>query len=424
MSKKILFNLLLLALIISFSCSKNEDIKKLSSTEITNFLLVNEQLPIKTLSNALQWPEDIILGVDLGLIKLNEDGEEKLNEILEDYSEDGKDYFIKDNNEKEWSEFVKGNWIKSEAKKISISKLNEIKVREFKNNAIIQNKLNSFIPSYIERQTEELSRYQFNFFSKGFWKNLGQISWMHIRSTSGKISNRDVNYLKSNYVNELEVEWQSKFYLYFSAETAKTERGNILSIYQNLNIIKYKYLSKLNNKKFEPNSFIPNSHNNITHKSKINIRPIINQFNLTMIDNFGQLFIDLFIGLLISTLVNYVIMRITNEGDIISRNIVVTFFNTGISPFKFVIGTAAYLGNIIVTNNMTARIQSIKSILNKIIGLILIVLSYWLISKKQNEIEKEINNNFKTDFTSSFDKTSIQVLDDLNLNTELFFTSI
>jgi hypothetical protein len=422
MTKKILFSLLLLPLIIS--CSKNEDIKKLSSTEITNFLLVNEQLPIKTLSNALEWPEDVILGVDLGLIDLNEDGKERLKDVFEDYSEDGKDDFINDNNKKEWSEFVKDDWIKSETKKISISKLNKIKEHEFKNNEIIQNKLNHFIPFYIERQTEELSRYQFSFFSKGFWQNLVQISWMHIRSTSVKISNRDVNYIKSNYIKELQLEWQSKFNLYFLPKTAKTEMGNILSIYQNLNIIKYKYLSKLNNEKFELNSFTPHNQHNINNNSKIDVKPIINQFNLTVIDNFGQLFIDLLIALLISTFVNFVIRRITKDEDETRHNILVTFFSTGISPFKVVLGSAAYLGNIIVSNKKKEKIQSVGSTINIIIGVILIVFSFWFISKKQNEIEKEINNNFKTDFSSSFDKSSIQVLDNLNLNTELFFTSI
>ena len=142
MKKKIFCKLSFLpVLIILISCSKNEDIKRMSSDEITNFILVNEQLPIKTLSNALEWPEEVIIGVDLGLIKLNENGEERLNDIFEDYSENGKDNFIKDNNKKEWSAFIEADWINSVAKKISKSKLDSIKKLEFKNNAIIQDKL-------------------------------------------------------------------------------------------------------------------------------------------------------------------------------------------------------------------------------------------------------------------------------------------
>jgi len=48
-------------LVFISSCSSKKD-KNYSSQEITNFLLVNEQLPIKILSNSLKWPEDIILG--------------------------------------------------------------------------------------------------------------------------------------------------------------------------------------------------------------------------------------------------------------------------------------------------------------------------------------------------------------------------
>lgn len=409
--------------LILTSCSNNEE-KNYTQQEITNNLLVNKQLPISILSNALEWPEEIILGVDLGLIELNEDGKDRLKNILEEYSDDGNDDFIKDNSKKNWSDFVKNNWIKSETTKISILKLNEIKELEFKNNEIIQNKLNHFIPFYIERQTEELSRYQFSFFSKGFWKNLAQISWMHIRSVSGKISNKDVNYLKSNYIKELQLEWQSKFNLYFSPKTAKTEMGNIVSIYQNLNIIKYKYLSKLSNTKFKLNSFTPYNQYKINNNSKIDIQPIVKQFNLTIIDNFGFLFIELLIGLLISTLVNFGINRIIKQEDEIRQNIIMTFFKTGVSPFKVVLGSTAYLGNIFFSYKKKNKIQSLGSTINTVIGVILLVFSFWFISKKQNKLENEIDANFESNFTSYFDNSSINVLDDLNLNTELFFISI
>lgn len=422
MTRKILTTLsFLFIFIISISCSKNEHVKKLSPREITNILLVNEQLPIKTLSNALEFPENVIIGVNLGLIKLNQDGEEKLNHILEEYFQDGKDDFIEDNSNNKWSEFIKSDWIESETTKISISKLNEIKEYEFKNNEVIQNKLNLFIPSYIEKQTEELSRNQFSFFSRGFWKNMGQISWMHVKSISEKISKRDINYLKPNFKKELQLEWQTKFKLYFSPKKAKLEMNKILSNYQNLIAIKYKYFSNLSKKEFEQNSIMSLNFQKLNNSTLIDIKPIIAQFNLIMLDNFGQLFIELFTGLLIATIVNFFLRRITKDEDEKRNNILLTFFSTGLSPFQALIGGTAFLSYIVTGNQARERYRSTGSTINLIIGVLLIAFSFWYISKKQNKIEKQINSDFKTNFTSNFDRTSFEVLDSLNLNSELFF---
>ena len=423
MSKSLSAFFYAILLVFISSCSSKEE-KNYSPQEITNNLLVDEQLPIKTLSNALEWPEEIILGVDIGLIELNEEGKERLKDVFEDYTDDGKDDFIKDNNEKEWSDFVKGDWIKSETTKISVSKLNEIKKTEFKNNAIIQNKLNHFIPSYIERQTKELSSYQFSFFSIEFWKNLGQISWMHIKSTSSKISKRDIYYLEPNFIKDLQLVWQNKFNFYFSPNTAKVEMEKVLSNYQNLILIKHKYFSILSKKKIEQNS-IPNlKFQKTISNSVIDIKPIISQFNLTMIDNFGLLFIELITALLIATIVNFILRRITKSENENRTHILVTFFSTGFSPLQALIGSAAFIGNIVVSNQASAKSKSTGAIINIIIGVLLMVFSYIYISKTQNKIEEEINNNFKTNFSSYFNKSSFQLLDDLNLNTELFFTSI
>jgi hypothetical protein len=422
MTKKIHSNLLLLlVIIISFSCSKDEDIKKLSPSEITNILLVSEQLPLQNLSNAIEWPEDVILGVDLGLIELNENGIDKLTDIYEDYSEDGKDDFIKDSNEKKGSEFIKSDWIKSESKNITNSKLNDIKEREFNNNEIIQNKLDNYIPFYINKQTEEISRYQFSFFSKGFWGNLGQISWMHIKSVTNKIAKRDIHYLNPNFINDLQLEWQNKFNIYFSPNTAKLELQKVLSNYQNLMQIKYNYLSKLNNKKLEQNSIPSLNFKNLNNNSVIDIKPIVSQFNLIMLDNLGQLFFELIAALLIATIVNFFLRRITRDEDEKRNHIVVTFFKTGFSPFKFLIGGAAYIGNVIISNQARDKYRSTGSNINMIIGVLLLAFSFWYVSKKQNTIEDQINDNFKTNFSSYFDRDSIQVVDNLNLNSELFF---
>lgn len=422
MTKTIFYRLsFLLVLIISVSCSKNKDVKNISTNAITNFILVNEQLPIKTLSNALEWPEEVILGIDLGVIKLNENGEERLNDIFEDYSENGKKDFIKTNNKKKWSGFIKAVWIKSENTEISKSKLISIKKREFKNNAIIQNKLNNFIPDYIENQTKELSRFQFSFFSIGFWKNLCQISWMHIKSTPSKISKGDVNYLKPYYIKQLQLEWQNKFNKYFSPDITKKEMEKLLSNYQNLIAIKYKYISKLTKTKYGQNSNYSLNFQNLKNNSAINVKPIVTQFNLTMIDNFGLLFFELLISLLIATIINFFIQKITKSESETRSNIIKTFFSTGVSPFKILLGGAAYLGNMIVSNNERRKYESTKTIINRVIGVILIIFSFWFISKKQNKIEEEINDDFKANFSSYFEQTSIQVLDNLNFNTELFF---
>lgn len=422
MTRKILLKLSFLFIItISLSCSKNEDLKKLSSAEITNYLLVNEQLPVKILSNALEVPENVIIGINLGLIKLNENGEEKLDDILEGYLEDGKVDFIGDNVEKKWSNFSKSDWIERETTKISMIKLNEIKENEFKNNKIIQNKLNLFIPYYIEKQTDELSSNQFSFFSRGFWKNMGQIAWMHVKSISEKISRRDLNYLKPDFKDELQLKWQTNFNLYFSPKKAKLEMDKILSNYQNLINIKYKYFSTLTKKEFNQNPGISLNFKKLNKSVVIDVKPIIAQFNLIMLDNFGQLFIELLTGLLIATILNFFLRRITKDEDEKRSHIISTFFKTGLSPFHFLISSTAFLGNIVTSNQAREKYKSASSIINKIIGFLLIVFSFWYISRKQNKIETEINGDFKTNFSSHFDKTSFQVLENLNLNTELLF---
>lgn len=422
MTRKILFKLsILFILAISASCSKNEDMKKLSAAEITNYLLVNEQVPIKILSNALEVPENIIIGINLNLIKLNENGEEKLNDILENYSKDGRDEFIEDNYEKKLSNFVKNEWIENESRIISISKLNEIKEHEFRNNEVIQNKLDLFIPSYIEKQTEELSGNQFSFLSIGFWKNMGQISLMHLKSISEKISRRDIKYLKSDFTKELQLEWQNKFKLYFSPKKAKLEMDKILSNYQNLVALKYKYISNFNRKEAGQNSAISLTFKKLNNSPFINVSPIITQFNLIMLDNFGELFFELLTGLLIGTILNFILRRITKEEDEKRNHIIITFFKTGVSPLQALVGGVAFLGNIVTSNQARERYRSIDSTLNIIIGFLLIAFSYWYISSKQNKIEKEINSDFKTNFSLYFDKSSFQILDNLNLNTELFF---
>lgn len=422
MTRKILFRLsLLFTMFIFISCSKNEEQKKVSSAEMTTYLLVNEQVPVKILSNALEVPEDIIIEVNLGLIRLNENGEEKFNAILEEYLKDGKDDFIKDNDEKKWDNFSKSDWIKGGATKISMVKLSEIKKLEFKNNEIIQNKLNLFIPNYIEKQTDELSKNEFSFFSKGFWNNMGQIAWMHVKSFPEKISHRDINYLKPDFKEELQLKWQNKFNLYFSPEKVKLEMDKILSNYQNLVATKYKYLSNLTKKEFNRNPNISLNLKKLNKSTFIDVKPIVAQFNLIMLDNFGQLFIELLTGLLIATILNFFLRRISKDEDEKRNHIVLTFFKTSLSPFQVLLSGTALLGNIVTSNQAREKYKSTSSIINKIIGFLLILFSFWYISRKQSDIEKEINGDFKSNFSSLFDKTSFQVLDNLNLNSELFF---
>ncbi|RKS93849.1 hypothetical protein BC952_1699 [Flavobacterium limicola] len=434
MTKKILPSLSLLVLLItSFSCSKNEKKKETAPSETTSFLLVNEQLPIKTLSNALEWPEEVILGVDLGLIKLNEDGEERLKDIFEDYSQDGKDDFIKDNNQKKRSDFVKGDWIKSETKKISNLKLNDIKKHEFNNNEIIQNKLKSYIPYYIERQTEELSSYQFSFFSKGFWKNLGQISWIHTKSTFwGKFSNWDISYIKPVYKKDLQQKWEGIYNSYFSIKKAENEIKNIAKNYQALLVLKHDYIAKLEKIKTDRSQDISLNQFKFKPKNNINIEPIISQFNLTLVDNFGLWFFEILLGLFTFALVRHILIKLFYADELRAHEERVVFFfdliHTAKSPITAGLSIVGALGSYLFyekrDNEIYDESGNIAKNLKTFLGVVLLAVSIWYFPKKQIKLENEINTNLEANFSSHFDKTSIMILDDLNLNTELFFTSI
>ncbi len=433
MSKKILFSLLSLALLISYSCSKNSESKELSAIEITNFLLVNEQVPIKTLSNALEWPADVILSVDLGLMELNEDGEERLKDFFSNYSEDGREAFIQNNSKKEWNEFVKGDWIKSETKKISESQLTKLKIREFKNNEIIQNKLNSYIPFYIKKQTEELSHYQFSFFSKGFWKNLGQISWIHTKSTFwGKFSNWDISYIKPVYKKDLQQKWEGIFNSYFSIKNAEKEIKNIAKNYQALLVLKHEQITKLKKLKSDnPQSVFLNQFK-FRQENNIRIEPIISQFNLTLLDNFGLWFFEIFLGLFSFALVRHVLIKLFYADELRAHEKRVVFFydllHTAKSPiiagFSVVGALGSYLFYEKRDNEIYDEAGSIAKNLKTFLGVVLLAVSIWYFPKKQLKLENEINTNLETNFSSYFDKTSFMIADDLNLNTELFFLSI
>ncbi len=433
MSKKILFSLLLLVLIVSFSCSKNEDTKKLSTTEITSFLLVNEQLPIKTLSNALEWPEEVILGLDLGLIKLNEDGEERLKDIFEDYLEDGKDNFIKDNNEKDWNEFVKGDWIKSETTKIYRSKLNEIKKHEFTNNEIIQNKLNNYVSYYVERQTEELSSDQFSFFSKGFWKNIGQISLMQIKSIFwGKISNWNLQHIDAEYKIELQKKWTGIYKSYFKINHIENDINDITLKYHNFVTLKHNYLAKISKIKNNNNKFVFFKPFIIKQKENIKIDPIINSFNLELISNLGTWILEILLGIIIFGFIKYLFINIIYSEEIKSynetNNLFLNILTTPTSPLVGGLSILGLLGNELFNGGTIKKInnqrKSITKNLKTFFGIILFAFSIWYFPKKQIIFESIIRTNLENNFKTQFNKDSFAIIDNLNLTTELFFTSI
>ena len=420
-------------LIILISCSKNEDIKRMSSDEITNFILVNEQLPIKTLSNALEWPEEVIIGVDLGLIKLNENGEERLNDIFEDYSENGKDNFIKDNNKKEWSAFIEADWINSVAKKISKSKLDSIKKLEFKNNAIIQDKLNNFIPKYVEKQTKELSRNQFSFFSIGFWKNLGQVSWIHTKSTFfGKFYNWNIKYIEPIYQKEFQLKWEEIYNSYFSLKEAEKEIKSIAKNYQELSVLKHNYILKIKKISTEKQPIIFLNHFKLDQKNKINTKSIISQFNLSIVDNLGLLILEFFLGIFAFAFIRYILINFFYAEELKVHheinNFAVNLLKTPTSPIVGVLGIIGGVANGLFyenkINNIEKKVAPIAKNLKIILGLALLAISIWYFPKKQIKLENEINRNLEKNFVSNFNKSSILILDELNLSTEIFYTSI
>ena len=423
MTKKILSRLsFLLVLIISVSCSKNEDIKKLSSTETTNFLLVNEQLPIKTLSNALEWPEDVILGVDLGLIDLNEDGKERLKDIFEDYSEDGKDDFINDNNKKEWSEFVKDDWIKSETKKISNSKLNGIRDREFKNNNIVQNNINSSFSKYFDRQFDSLIDTEFGLFSSRFWKNLGQLSFMHFKSIPDKFSNLSISYLDSTFKKELQNKWLLIIKSSFKSNELKEQPNITLKKYNSLTNLKHAYISKLyKTKNFEKNSsFLDVTIN--TKQKGLDVNLIISKLNLELIENFGQVFFDLLILLILGSIFNYLLIGLKG-------NLLVTLKDTILSPANFVAFSLkstvlSFLGNYSEYDKQKKQLEKRKKYANRFIGFLFLVFCFIYFPKKHTQIDNSIKANIIIPFEKQENIESINIIDDLNTNTEIFYTFI
>lgn len=423
MSKFPSVGFILIFLVFITSCSSKEE-TNYSPQEIVNHLLVNELLPIEIISNASEWPENVILGINFGLMELNEDGEDRIKDIFHEYMDGEKVDFIEEYSVKESIEFNKKNWIKSEVTYITRIKLNEIKLQEFKNNEIIQNKLNDYIPVYIKAQTEELTRYQFSFFSFGFWKSLRQIAWMHVKSIWGKIYNFDINFIKLNLINDLQDDWQKKFSIYFSPDPAKVELEKMMYNYKNLLSLKEKYFAKLSKQEIDLNSIVPVNFQNSSNNPVIDVKPIINQLNLTIIDNFGLLFLELLIGLFVATFVNHLLKVIATDNDEQKAYILSTLAVTGISPATAIISIGASIVNSMKINARMDDAKTAGSIINTIIGVILIIFSFWFISKKQNVIENEINDNFETNFLLYFNETSIQVLDELNFNTELFFTSL
>jgi len=427
---KSLFRFFSLILLVFISSCSNKVEKNYSPQEITNLLLINEQVPIKTLSNALKWPEELILGLDLGLIELNEDGKERLKDVLNEYEDDGKDEFLKDNIEKKWTEFVKSEWIRSENAKISSSKLIDIKEREFKNNELIQNNLNRFIPLYIERQTEELSSYQFSFFSKGFWKNLVQITWIHTKSAFfGKLYNLDISYIEPVYKKELQQKWEQIYNSYFSIKEAENELKKITKNYQALLVLKYNYISKLKKINTEKQPLIFLKQLKLKQKNNVDIRLIISQFNITIIDNFGLLFLELFLGLFIFAFVQYILIKLfySEELEIHNEinNLLLTFVKAPMTPIiQGVVFLSGFTNEFLRDRKIESRAEPIAKNLKTFLGIFLLAVSIWYFPQKQIKIENKINRNLETSFISYFDKSSILILDDLNFNTEIFFTSI
>jgi hypothetical protein len=422
MSKKILFNLLLLALIISFSCSKNEEIKKLSSTEITNFLLVNEQLPIKTLSNALEWPESIIIGTDLGLVKLNSDGIEKLNDIYNEYKNEDNEDFIDDYQNNKWENFDQKKWVEKIDTKISKTQLLKIKDQELKNNSIAQNNINSSVTKYLDKQFNSLIDTEFGFLSIGFWKNLGQLSLMHFKSIPDKFSNLSVSYLDPKFKNELHNKWFLIIKRSFKTNDLKEQPKITLMKYNSLINLKHTYISKLYKiKNFEGNdSFFDDTIKVKQMESDINL--IISKLNLELTDNFGLMFFELLITLIIAFTFNYLLRGLKG-------NLITTLIQTIFSPVNFVAFSLkntilGLLGNYSEYDKKKKQLEKRKKYANRFVGFLFIPFSFIYFPIKHTQIENKIKTNIIIPFEKQENVESISIIDNLNTATEIFYTFI
>ncbi|WP_286971912.1 hypothetical protein [Flavobacterium sp. UBA4854] len=246
MTRKILYKLLLFFfLAFSVSCSKDKSFKNLSSKEITNYLLVNEQLPIKTLSNALDFPENIIIAINLGLIEINEEGEQKLRDIFQKFMDEGKNDFIKKYNKKKQSEFIKNDWVKKEIKSISKSKLNEIKEQDFKNNEIISSKIEGLKKSFVKDKTDDFLDNELSLLSKNYYVNMYKIFSIHILSVPQKIKNLSVSYLNQDGVDSFNNEWDNILSSYINDNELNKINQNYFNFIE-FQKLKYKFLTGKN----------------------------------------------------------------------------------------------------------------------------------------------------------------------------------
>ncbi|MFH7002099.1 hypothetical protein [Flavobacterium bizetiae] len=375
MTRKILFKLLFLFFLAFFvSCSKDESFKNLSSKEITNYLLVNEQLPIKILSNALNVPENIIIAINLGLIEINEEGEQKLRDIFQKFMDEGKNDFMKKYNEKNQSEFIRNDWIKKEIKSISKSKLNEIKEIDFKNNKIISIKIEALKKSFVKDKTDDFLDNELSLLSKNYYVNMYKIFSIHILSVPQKIKNLSVSYLNQDGVDSFNNEWD-----------------NILSSYINDN-----ELNKINQNYFNFIGFQKAKYKFLTGKNiNLDIHPV--ETKLLYKKTNDNAIVTYFSSDLLDYLIDFLILPT-----------IILFIPVIVIIYSLFFNISNFISNVAGAINFSKVASPVSSIL--------FVFFFMYVSYKiTNDIKNKINSTYEV---NTNDET---ILEELNLNTELFY---
>lgn len=375
MTRKLLFKLsFLFILTISISCSKNENSKNLSPQKITNYLLVNEQLPIKILSNALELPENIIIAINLGLIEVNEEGEQKLRDVFQKFIYEGKNDFIKKYNEKKWSEFVKNNWIKKEITNISKSKLNEIKEQDFKNNEIISIKIECLKKSFVKDKTEEFLDNELSLLSKNYYCNMYKIFSIHVLSIPQKIKNLSISYLNQDGIDSFNNEWD-----------------NILSSY-----INDKELNKINQNYFNFIEFQKLKYKFLTGKNiNLDIHP--DEAKLLYTKTHDNAIVTYFSSDLLDYLIDFLILPT-----------VILFIPVIVIIYSLFFNISNFISNV-------ARAINFSKVASPVSSILFILFFMYVSYKITNDIRNKINSSYKV---STSNKT---IKEELNFSTELFY---
>jgi len=311
------------------------------------------------------------------LIELSEDGKQRLKDVFEKYEDDGEEKFINDNIEKKWSSFVKSEWIKSEITKISKSKLIEIKNQEFKNNEIISNKIERLKLSFVEIKTDEILDSELSLLSSKYYLNIFKVFSLHVQCIPQKIKNLSISYLDEEGKKSFNKEWNITLNKYIN-------NRKIEDISKKYN--KFIELQKLKRKLISDK------------KTNLYVNPL--EIKLISKNTKGDAIVNYFS----SDLLNYLI-------DFLLIDILIIFI-----PFIAIIYSIFF--NISNFFNIVAASIKFTKKATLIINILFVFLFIYISHHVTNDVKSKINSSYKVTSNNQ------NILEDLNFNTELFFTLI